>query len=95
MNKTLNSLGLYGLMKTRIYLERGVGYSYWIAPNSNVYLMAFGMANQHQSKDIVLFKKDFESGFCDQFCFNYHNEINALCGKKKFNIKRILVYQLS
>ena len=69
------------------------GYSYWIGNNSNHILMAFGMSDG-KCFDITVHKKTISSGYCFQKCFKYKKEDNALSGKRYFNIKRIVIYQM-
>ena len=90
------SLRKNGVKNLKRFEKNQIGYSYWIRPDSSDLLMGFGMSEDGKlSKDITLFKKNKCSGFCSQLCYDYNDEEFALCGKKNFNIKRIVVYQLN
>ena len=70
------------------------GYSYWIPSTLNNYLFIFGIGEIDDLNDLVIMKKDYSSGFCNQSYFNYFDERYALCGKNDFIVKRIVVYQM-
>ena len=76
------------------YFRNEIGYSYWIADDLHNVLISFGNGNDNLCKDIVLYKKDYSSGYCEQKCYNYNGEQYSLAGKYWFDIKRIVVYQL-
>ena len=89
----LFSLKKDGKYTMKTYKRNTNGNSYWLPSNREDVLIAFGM-NNHSCEDLTLYKKDFSTGYCDQFCFDYQNEENALVPNRDFIIKRIIVYQM-
>ena len=90
----VSSMRKNGEYQMKRYLKNEIGYSYGIANDSQNVLITFGNGNDNLCRDIVLYKKDYSYGSCQQECYNYNGESFALTGKYWFNIKRIVVYQL-
>ena len=78
-------------MKRYLKNENGYSYGFLSALNKNT-LIVFGESEDSKCNDIVLYKN--LSGYCKQVCYNYNDEQFALTGKRCFNTKRIIVYQL-
>ena len=87
------SLRKNGEYTMKRYLRNEIGDSYWIINSSHPCLIGFG-ADSGRTRDITLSTKDYSTGLCQQKCYNYNGELYALAGKRDFNIKRIVVYQL-
>lgn len=89
---------LFSLKKDGVFDPRSFdyerGHSFLIFPQSNDYLFVFGLTEDGYYKDLAIRKKDCGGGFCKQHSFEYNDNHHSLCGKTRFNVKRIVVYQI-
>ena len=89
----LFSLRKNGKYTMKQYFRNEKDYSYYIPSHLTGYLMTFG-SSKSSFEDITLLKKEYSSGYCAVWCYDYQGESFALAEKQHFNIKRIVVHQL-
>ena len=68
--------------------------SYKIETDNSNFLMAFGVNDNQEMKDLTLYKKNYSAGYCQKCCYSFGKGMNIMTGKMWFNVKRIVVYQL-
>ena len=88
------SLRKNGIYRKKRYFRNEKGSSCRINTDEKITSFGFGIGNDNGLNDICIFKKECGEGYCQQECYDYQGESNALTGKSRFNIKRIVVYQL-
>ena len=71
---------------------------FFIPSDSHNVLFGFGAEGKSDNfyfRDICINKKDSQKkSYCKQFSYEYNGEENALCGQRKFDVKRIVVYEM-
>ena len=76
------------------YNRNGIGGSYLISIDKRNTLFGFGIVNDGFGEDIIVSKKEESCGICQQECYDYNGEKNALTDSNGFSVEHILVYQL-
>ena len=97
-NGFLFSLMRNGISTMKKYPLKEGHYDFYVCGSEDKVLFSFGgfdTETNNKFSDIVVYKNETNlTSICEQFSYDYGNEENALSGGKRFDVYRIIVYEM-